>query len=258
MGTSIVANGASLRSVADYLNIPVMSGLVALQLPGVDGPTSEKNWAEDQANFIGATGSPTYASNSISIKSDTDYFDFGIPEMPSMSILIVGQIVTGTDSAGNQLVSSYLGNQSSLRQGAGGGTSYGTSIFSTNGYLSAYVSYWSGAAGSASNVLETRLPSGLTAGQNKAVMLRLAEPAGTTDFKDLVTGSDANGARASGQLRDLGSGTLREGKQYSVTSIGPSIVEMAIVWDRALSDSELASMAIWVQGYCSRHGITLS
>lgn len=267
MGAGIIAKGVNAQAFSIGINLPVMDGLLGCWFGGSKGL-----WANQLAGGTQPTivGTPVHVSEYSSQLSLVNYIDTNIVAPANHTMLVVAKIYAPT-TAGvrlplftnfNNVITD--GGVSVIAQGSG-------LVFEPAGTQQMVGASYSGVAGSASNAnvavlaAESGLPTSLAAADNtswRAILgkidgLGVSGTAGNRYIKNLTKGTQATQALAAGNVRDMrNTATQRIGTRGpSGTTVATTEVMLAMLWDRALTNTEEALIYERVKNYAQRRNI---
>ncbi|MCS6696831.1 hypothetical protein M4789_10205 [Klebsiella pneumoniae subsp. pneumoniae] len=269
MGAVIIGKNVNAQSFSMGINVPVMDGLLGVWFGGSKGL-----WVNQVAGGAPSTlvGNPVHVTEYSSRMDINNYVDTNIRETANMTQLVISKIYAPT-TAGVRLPL-FTNFNNVITDGGVSVTAQGSGlVFEPAGTQQMVGASYSGVAGSASNAnvavlaAESGLPTSLAAADDtwwRAMLGKIdgtgvSGPAGNRYVKNLTKGTQASQALVSGNVRDLrNTATQRIGTRGpSGTTVATTEVMLAMLWDRALTNAEEASMYAYVQSYAGRRGITI-
>lgn len=267
MGVVLVGKNVNAQAFSMGINVPVMDGLLGVWFGGSKGKWYNQILGGVQPSVIGAPANPTEYSSQF---SSAAYIDTGIAEQENMTMLIVGKTYAPTSSR-MQFFGNY--NQNTTDGGASITANGSGIVFEASGTQQMLSASYSGVAGATSNpntailAAESGLATSLPAAGDdswRAILGKVdgagaAGTAGNRYIKNLTKGMLAAQALVSGNVRDRrNKATLRIGTQGpNGNATAATEIMLAMLWNRALTNSEETLMYSYIQGYASRRGITV-
>lgn len=253
VGIKITAKGTSFIGRAIGFNSPVSDGLLGVYMGGdgelvniADGGVASSN-----------VGTPTKI-NTFSTELDlNNYIDTHItPNTAESTLFVVAKRYRGA------AYSEPLGCWTNLTAGAVAILGRAL-ILEPNGVLNGILNVWNGSASANANAViaaDSGIPNpSLTpsAGVWRAMVQRISTTSNKT--QDLTAGTVAETTFPTGYSPDVrGVESHKIGRpKTSSDGSGKSHVMLAFVFNRALTDSELADLYAYAQGFASRRGITI-
>ncbi len=269
MGAGIIAKGVNAQAFSIGLNLPVMDGLLGCWFGGTKGM-----WINQVPGGTPSTlvGNPVHVTEYSSRMDINNYVDTNIRETANLTLLVISKIYAPTTA--NVRLPLFTNFNQNITDAGNSIVAQGSGlVFEPAGTQQMVGASYSGVAGSASNAnvavlpAESGLPTSLAAADDtwwRAMLGKIdgagvSGAAGNRYIKNLTKGTQASQALVSGNVRDLrNTATLRIGTRGpSGTTVATTEIMMAMLWNRALTNAEEASMYAYIQSYAGRRGITV-
>lgn len=215
-------------------NIPVTSGLEGAYLFGDGVSQAPKNYAPGKANAA-VVGSLVAGANFITM-SEAGYIDTGIAETADMTILSVFRDSTGTSDA----QPGFVGNHSTLALG---------------GVALIYSSAGANISGQAIKAQASDFASTPWSMASFTMVAYRPRGSAVSQISNLTTGS--SGQSSSTAARTLSAQPIWIGRIPSNSFKGLSDQVACLIFSRALSDSEINTLAVWLRAYCASKAINV-
>lgn len=235
MATNIILAGVSAGTNAIGILPPVSAGLVAWFWPGTDAPTTARNWliGGSPATIV---GSPTYAPGIASLKSFTNYLQTPIPETNDMTFFVVARSLDTFATAANRPVLAGFHTTGSPL----GALLY---VFNTTPRINLSAAYNTGSV-----VQLTASVDIVNFTSFKYIWGRINSGANTINVVNQTDGSSPTPIVTTGTRTLIGaSNTLRIGSSYDNTITGTLDMAHCSIYNRALSDTEVATHYAFVK-----------
>lgn len=264
MGAVIIGKNVNAQSFSMGINVPVMDGLQGVWFGGSKGL-----WVNQVAGGVQPTivGTPNHVTEYSSQLSLTNYIDTNIAEMANPTMIVVAKIYA-PQTVRLPLFTNF---NNVITESGNSVTAQGCGIvFEAVGTQQMVGASYTGVAGTASNAnsavltAESGLPTSLAAADNtwwRAILGKIdgtgvSGTAGNRYVKNLTKSTQASQALVSGNVRDLrNTATLRIGTRGpSGTTVATTEIMLAMLWNRALTNAEEASMYAYIKEYASRPG----
>lgn len=248
--------GVSLRPAASALRQPLYgkASLKGLYNFEADVAACRKNWAKG-GEPAAVVGSPSIGGSGVGavLTQATHYFNTGIAETPSMTFIME---IENPAAVAYWPFGNYRGPRSAQDSVSANGAFMQMTVNVTNQRFVAGIAHFSGVAGAAS-ANDTALKQ-VTPGPNRMIAMRVAEPAGTVEVKDLTTGDGWVLTTRTTGVRDICPLPILIGSNYLARDTTPAQRMFGIaIFQEALSDQEIAEYAAWRRGYWDRRDIAV-
>lgn len=250
-GITITAKNTSIINVANKVNLPVMDGLAGAYFMG--SLPSNRNFAS-LGPALKVNGSPTNATEYSSIFPQDVYFDTGIPFSGKITLITVAKKAKQvSDGVYRPFIGSWLAKYNSL-------TTFGCGIVGVNdtvqGVAGVITAGQATAASSRnSSIGETGLPADSTAPW-RLMSQRISSTSnivsdmtkGLSNTSTLNAGESWDTRSANNILIAAGNGT-----NYAANTE----IMLALVFTRALTDTEMSLITTWCKNFAQRRGVTV-
>lgn len=255
MAVGITSVGSSINPLASLGKVlPVMSGLA---LASFDGLFSGLNQLRGGV-AMSVAGTPVKQTDFTTLYTINNFLRTNLLEAQDMTFFSVFRVYASGASGNSIVVGNYPGTDTSKPGSSIGMTGSGQVFFQSASY--------NAGTGLANNQvvlspLEASMPTTATTGMWRCYAGRVdstgaVTTAGTRSVFNLTTAAKNDGAIIAGNVRDLrntGIMNIGRGQGPTQSTVEDKVMMSTLIYNRALSDTEIATMYQYLQGYAQRN-----